>query len=480
MTDSGSRIIVTLLTVVVLFNGKPIKGTFKEEAQPEGEGWSTPVILFEVEGEGQIHIPIVVADRSGNVHVFWSLIGATGETNTQLIYYTRLNGEIWTSPVDIVALSQATSPSATVDALGKLHLLWIGSLNQLQTSTASSDVANSALGWSEPNNIGRTNRNACINSDRNGKIHITYPGSGTTGVYHVVSEDRGVIWSSPTSVSPTSNKTTSADYIHVAVSDQGIIHVVWTEFKLPFGWPPIGVFYSKSSDGGQTWTKSIKIAGEGYDQINVVVVDERTIHVAWNGMAGVGGRYHSWSFNGGKNWSKAFEVVPPGQGGTQGSPQLVVDSAGNLHIVTTFNTCVGYSYWQEQEWAKPICIEGEKARASGFIEEAAMAVSAGNQLHVVFWDDRRRLWYTTKTTDAPHIPSIPFATEISNLGGQTIETVAPVVNSSPRSITFTPVPGGTEVSVTTSPLKGISMGVLPVILIVGGILLLQIMRKRGR
>jgi hypothetical protein len=33
-----------------------------------------------------------------------------------------------------------------------------------------------------------------------------------------------------------------------------------------------------------------------------------------------------------------------------------------------------------------------------------MALSEGNRLHAVFWDDRKRLWYTTKITNAAWIP----------------------------------------------------------------------------
>jgi hypothetical protein len=41
---------------------------------------------------------------------------------------------------------------------------------------------------------------------------------------------------------------------------------------------------------------------------------------------------------------------------------------------------------------------------------------------VVFWDDRRRLWYTTKETEAPWLPP----KEIENVSVQPSQTLLPV------------------------------------------------------
>jgi hypothetical protein len=38
-----------------------------------------------------------------------------------------------------------------------------------------------------------------------------------------------------------------------------------------------------------------------------------------------------------------------------------------------------------------------------------MGLSEGNKLHAVFWDGRKRLWYTTKIIDAEWIPPKPMS-----------------------------------------------------------------------
>jgi hypothetical protein len=69
-----------------------------------------------------------------------------------------------------------------------------------------------------------------------------------------------------------------------------------------------------------------------------------------------------------------------------------------------------------------VCISGEEALASNYIEEPSMTISEGNKLHVVFWDDRRRLWYTTKETEAPWLPP----KELENISAQPDQTLLPL------------------------------------------------------
>jgi hypothetical protein len=155
----------------------------------------------------------------------------------------------------------------------------------------------------------------------------------------------------------------------------------------------------------------MQIAGYGYDQI-AIAVDGEIVHTVYNGMVGVGGRYHRWSQDGGKTWSPITKINGNNDGGTEGLPQLAFDSIGSLHLVTTFNNCVQYAFWQNNTWSKFKCISGERAKITKDIEQPAMTISEGNKLHVVFWDERKTLWYTTKEVSAPAIVATPFVTQL--------------------------------------------------------------------
>ena len=392
-------------------------------SQVSGTNWSEPFLLFEENGTGEIHKPFVVSDSYGNVHVFWSVI-SPGVNGIDLIFYARLDAKGWTTPVDVVAASPARAPRATVGPDDYIYLTWNGSGGGYY-STVPITSADTVNDWSEPILLANSNIHASIITAPSGAVHLAYPGNNQPGIFEQVLEPNSVDWSSPRTISLNSLINTSADWVQITASDDGRLHVVWTEFYSPDHWPPRGVFYTGSTDGGYGWSAPMLLAGDGFDQINVVAQDDNNIHVFWNGQAGVGGRYHRQSPDGGRTWSETLEIVPAGTGGTEGPPQVVVDQAGTIHLITTYGGCTWYTYLKDQLWGPSVCISGEEALASNYIEEPSMTISEGNKLHVVFWDDRRRLWYTTKETEALWLPP----KELENISAQPDQTLLPLSTS---------------------------------------------------
>jgi len=435
--------------------------------QAQSSPWSIPIQLYET--NGAIHTPIVISDPSGVLNAFWS---ETSPDDPDVIMYARWDGNFWSSPVDIISKNTARKPSAAVDNSGVTHLIWTD--NHLNYSQANVYETASARAWSEPQILADSNMTAHIISDHDGTLHIGYPGTDNQGPFYISSNDGGATWSSPTNIAYTSRDDASADFVRLAVDDSGRIHAVWSEFKLPDGWPPLGVFYANSSDGGQTWSPSMEIAGEDYDQINLNSLGENEIYVSWNGMVGVGGRYFRFSNNGGRDWSGTTEIIPKGLGGTSGFPQLSLDSSGELHFLTDYDSCAQYSSNSDEHWSEPECISGSEAMASGWIEEPALEIITGNQLHAVFWDDRKRLWHTWKHINAPVLPTEVIPTAISQETsipeGTTIPT--PTINKSEAEL------NQASKQIFEMPKTGsaVLIGVLPVIFLV--IVLLVITSKR--
>lgn len=474
------------------------------EAQGDNSGWSQPVILFQK--EGSISNPTLAADQTGAAHLFWSfesgVLGTKdGETQAksaegeaapledsqgQLLYYARwANGE-WTSPVDIVAAPRAAMPSAVIDRSGEDHLVWLGP-HGLTYGRAPASKAGSAKMWSRQMAIDLMQASAQITTDGTGQLHVAYPGHDTTGVYYTSSRDGGVTWSSPRNVAEPSRKSkqaggenTAADYVHLAVGPDGTIHVVWTEFFYPRSWPPAGVFYSRSVDGGRSWSTPFEIAGVNHLQPNIVVVGTNTVHVVWNGAVIIGGRYHRWSNDGGQTWSETQAIVPPKKGGMEGAPQLAVDSAGTLHVLTTYSGCAWYTFFQNQKWAEPTCIAGEQARASRYIEEPALTITGGNRLIAVFWDDRKRLWYTTKETDAPVISPNPFLTAVPTATPEPLVTPTPIPTRTPAPRSSSSQDSEATLRLQVSPGPPLAAGLIPTAFLVLGLVAVTVIRQRWR
>ena len=432
--------------------------------QAASKNWSEPVLLFQAGSTKEIHSPFVIADSYGNVHVFWTLTSGS-QDELDAIYYMRLDSEGWTTPVDVVAAAPARAARAAISQDDFIHLIWNG-LGGISYSRAPIHGAEIVHNWSEPVVITDANIHASIVNSPSEIIYLAYPGVGQSGIFEQVLEPN-LSWSSAITISENFFTNTASDYVQMGVSSNGVMHVAWTEFYYPESWPPRGVFYSNSTDGGNSWSAPVLLAGDGFDQINVSVVDDSIIHVAWNGMAGVGGRYHRWSSDGGQTWSQTIEVVPPGVGGTEGFPQLVGDNAGTLHLLTTYEGCAWYTYFENYRWAAPVCISGNEARASDYIEESSMGVSEGDRLHAVFWDARKRLWYTTKITDASWIPPKTIDNGLIQPAQSPIPTVFPVITPTAHS---TSLPADWQIAAESrfnySPGQILILSLSPVLLLI--------------
>lgn len=437
--------------------------------------WSEAIRLFQVTGTGEIHEPITVSDAYGNVHVFWN-VNNSSSGELSLIYYARLDASGWTVPVDVVAADVARSISATISQDGFIYLIWNG-VGGVSYSRAPVQAAEFVQSWSTPVVLANSNLHASIITSPSGNIHLAFPGEGNSGIFEQTLDKGTQGWSSTRTISSTSSTNTSADYVQMRGSQDGTLHAVWTEFYYPAAWPPAGIFYSQSKDDGYSWSAPVLLAGDGYDLINLLVLDDETIHVAWLGMAGVGGRYHRWSSDGGQTWSEINEVISAGSGGTEGLPQLIGDQSGTVHLLTTRLGlgCPVYTYFKNQQWAEPICISAER----GLVEEPALTISEGNKLHAVFWVDRKELWYTTSLTDAPWIPPLDF----DNNAAQQAQTPLPIVTATVSPVsTSTSLPTYQPIDTSRKPNIGVGqilmLSSVPAVLLIMFVIALQYKKNR--
>lgn len=375
-------------------------------AQTPGR-WLPPEQIYQT--SGFIDAPKLVADNYGTVHLFWrespESVGGVA-SGPELVYYARANGGFWSQPVDVVAMSLAASPAAAVDGDGIMNLIWRGPNATLYYASAPVAEATNVRAWSPVEAVADANLNAGITSGADGLVHMAFPGLDASGVFYTRYDPAQGGWLDPVNITTAAQRSASADFARIAEGPDGTLHVVWSEFRLPEAWPPTGVYYSRSTDGGNTWRQAEQLAGELMDQINVTAGEGGRVDVAWNGAVGTGGRYHRTSADNGETWSPPTAVVPAGKGGTEGPPQLVIDSAGTLHLLTTFDGCAWYAARRQGAWSEPECISGREATASRFMEQPALALVNGHELHAVFWDDRARLWHTTMETGAPPLLAV--------------------------------------------------------------------------
>ncbi len=128
----------------------------------------------------------------------------------------------------------------------------------------------------------------------------------------------------------------------VAVDERGTVYVVWGNSAYADG----GVRFTKSDDGGQTFSKSKKIddPNGGFGGRPDIFVDSNgIIHIAYEGGWGDADVFYTRSTDRGVSWGDGMVnyndpmVNDPVNDSTQSSPRLAVDLDGNINVVWADN-----------------------------------------------------------------------------------------------------------------------------------------------
>ncbi len=373
--------------------------------------WSEPRLIFT--SAWVVETPLIVADALDGIHAFWQE-AQSGSSAPHQVYYTRVSARETSTPVVIV--TNARAAAVTADRAGNLYLLFQRD-NDMMISYADASRAGAPESWSKPVVIAkRTLFRGDITVDDRGTLHVALPSLDRRGVYYAASGDGGETWSLVLAGRPA-EADTQADWTRLAVDGRGGLHVTWSEFRLPNGWPPTGLYYARSQDAGLNWTRPMTLAGESWTQAAVGIGPGDQVNLVWNAYGPNPGHYHRVSSDGGNTWSTKATPAWPDRGSMYGYPDLAVDSAGTLHMVSP-SVGVLYGAWRDGAWTAPVKIPdgpsgadkpGDQENWRGFPH---VAISGGNQLHVLFAVGAQRIYYSSAQTGSPAVtpPPLPTAT----------------------------------------------------------------------
>jgi hypothetical protein len=126
----------------------------------------------------------------------------------------------------------------------------------------------------------------------------------------------------------------------IGVDDQGIIHVVWEDYATH---PSLGnIMYARSDDGGGSFGESVMVddavtVSTHQARPQIALDDDGIIHVVWEDYRRdpqLGDVYYSKSTDGGRTFNDDVLVDDPiTVTSRQVNPDIVIDSRGDIHIV---------------------------------------------------------------------------------------------------------------------------------------------------
>lgn len=470
----------------------------EKQHSPRNSLWDPPRALFETEGRASE--PVVIADPSGAIHVFWAYAapGAEEEGWAQAIYHASQQDGAWSEPVDVLVSPGgrvARTHSVAADSRGYLHIVWSGG-DTIFYSRAFALEAGAAGAWVPPEAFvsGIVALEPAIAVGPDDTLYAVWT-QARSGLMFVRSDDGGESWTTPQVLYRADSNNELARWGRIAVDQRGRIHVVLTytieDPEARYGRRDANLlYYLRSDDSGATWSEPFLVTPEpDFGQINVVTLGEDVVHLVWNGRAGRHGRYHRWSQDGGETWSAIGEVIAPapanplGNGGLTGFPALAVDAAGALHMVTTAEQGNFHLRWQDGAWSSPVLISpGLDGRGvtgqSSSLEQPSIAISQGNQLHAVFHDGFERIWYTSAAIDAPYVAPIALPTPASVPAA--LPAATPTAVLSPTAQPTPAVPPMTQTGTPDNPsaIAPLLLGVAPAVLLIGAVVVWASTRRR--
>jgi hypothetical protein len=397
--DTGCRILFRILLVLFIMAFVLIKLQNVSFAQSQTDQWSNFVDLSNTPTASTY--PYLIADKSGNVHVFWSedvggvtknpILDADGTpmidpmgrqinylTNSgNTIFYAHWDGNNWSEPVDVQFSNTGLLqyPQAVVDNEGVLHLVWVageGLAAKVYYSKVFVSQADSANDWSQPVALVQPTLFAfypmAIAADQSGGLHLLYTQLGDgPGVYVINSFDGGNTWSQPIPISTTfdpTGRTDGASTLQLTVDKKDRIYASWTRYDVTGNGREI--YFAQSLDQGRTWSAPFQVAKwqPGWyevDWLSVGVIGDE-IHLTWEGSSRTANINERISHDGGQTWGSPSQIFP-NLVGENGFSKMVVDNADQLHLLTvnradpdSITNGLWYSTWSKNHWSDPILV----------------------------------------------------------------------------------------------------------------------------
>jgi hypothetical protein len=301
--------------------------------------WSDPVTL-SVKSE-TISSLSSVSDTKGVMHSTWAQSSISGDGTKKIaINYARWDGKEWTRPSLIMPSLQGVpvQMSFAIDPDDRLMLTWVdGDSGDLIFSWANADRANLASEWETPV-ILPSPSNLVVSSDilvdGSGRIVVVYSiaVNEDRGIYAVQSTDTGKTWSEPVRVfDAVSANWERIGNPKIGLTRDGVLHVIFTRNTVRAG-QPVGLYYSRSVDGGATWEEAQILSEKDIQWSDIAYYGEKTVQVVWQEFDGlVYANLSQVSQDSGLTWGPMRSVT---EVNTSSTPVALATSAsGNLHFI---------------------------------------------------------------------------------------------------------------------------------------------------
>ncbi len=271
----------------------------------------------------------LAVDNQDNLYVSWFC----SKDPTNRIYFSgsQDNGENWSTPAVVSHTGFDSTPTdIAVDDSGNINIIWLDDKDGGHEIHFSRSI-DGGSSWSTAKPclsiVPESLYNPKIAADSTGNIYVMAWGDSERNVYFTRSTDGGETWTGPTNITGIGNSL----HPDIVADKAGNLYIIWdwrkslTSYNLNFG---------RSVDGGDTWSTSVIKSDIGPPGgLSLAVDDSGNINVVWaDGPAYSTDTeiYFSRSTDDGASWSVA--VALSDTEASSSLPVIATDSVGNINV----------------------------------------------------------------------------------------------------------------------------------------------------
>ena len=253
--------------------------------------WSDPISFAA--SENALLDPLIFSDDGNLLHIFWIASGDEASTGSNAdIYYTSWNGEDWSRQVPLIHLNsnQADELTGLYNSDIGLFLLWRDAKTNAYyySSVLGKDILLPAE-WSSPTVFPKINSEALFSApvpflDDEEVLNIAYavPLNENRGIYLIQAGEDHQTWSEPITIVDAVNENWAmVDRPSVTQTENGDIHLIFTTYSLLPEPVAQALYYTRSEDGGMTWSEAQLIREGNIGWNKIVGIDSQKLVITW-------------------------------------------------------------------------------------------------------------------------------------------------------------------------------------------------------
>jgi hypothetical protein len=431
-----------------------------------------------------------ISDDAGNAHAVWVQSPTVpADVSSPLIQYSRWKGSEWTRPSSIFSKldGQPLNLSLRIDSQKRLLLSWVNQkTGEIMFSWSNAMQANVPQEWRTPLVViapSMLTNSPDMLVDAADRIVIAYAITlnEDRGIYVIQSTDLGETWSSPVKVfDAVAAGWEMVDQPKLAVTDDGTLHILFTKYNLMGETQPAGLYYSRSSDGGTTWTP-VDVVSEQPVQWSKLIAYQGSLHRLWQEKNRLATQInHQVSQDGGESWDAATRI--PSDADANSKPDVSIDGTGKLHYLQVVGQ--DQQVFEEWEWNNGHwqSVENRKFAAVKLSSPPAVdsgITSAGDIYSLLQFEQAQEdgvetdIWSIHRSLDMAD-PVAPITANIPTPSTTTVTEPAPIAQ-----VTGTPISAFAGVTDERSPINRNFIG-LGLVGIVALLILVFVVPNRGK